>query len=77
MHDHNAEHQENNHNHELDSHEHIYSNEMSERILTDKIYKVTESIADTVSNVLSSTIKISTDVSFQTNNETVLHENRS
>lgn len=75
MHDHNAEHQEN--DHELDSHEHIYSNEMSERILTDKIYKVTESIADTVSNVLSSTIKISTDVSFQTNNETVLHENRS
>ncbi|KAG6798141.1 hypothetical protein HZU73_06610 [Apis mellifera caucasica] len=79
MHDHNTEyHQENDQNHELDSHEHIYSNEMSERILTDKIYKMTESIADSVSNVLSSTIKIPTDVSFQiNNNETVLHENRS
>ncbi|KAF3429699.1 hypothetical protein E2986_11077 [Frieseomelitta varia] len=71
-------HQESDHNHELDSHEHIYPNEMSERILTDKIYRVTESIAETVSNVLSSTMKTSTDTPFRSSsNETALHTNRS
>ncbi|XP_003493713.1 zinc transporter ZIP3-like isoform X2 [Bombus vosnesenskii] len=78
VHSHEVNHQENDHDHKLDSHEHIYSNEMNERILTDKIYRVTESIAETVSNVLSSTMKTPTDVSFRSSsNETTLHSNRS
>ncbi|XP_017762216.1 PREDICTED: zinc transporter ZIP1-like isoform X2 [Eufriesea mexicana] len=77
VHGHETAHQENDHDPELDSHEHIYSNEMSERILTDKIYRVTESIAETVSNVLSSTIKAQTDVPFRSSNNETLHTNRS
>ncbi|XP_012170355.1 uncharacterized protein LOC100643822 isoform X1 [Bombus terrestris] len=78
VHSHQVNHQENDHDHKLDSHEHIYSNEMNERILTDKIYRVTESIAETVSNVLSSTMKTPTDVSFRSSsNDTTLHSNRS
>ncbi|XP_076754690.1 zinc transporter ZIP1-like isoform X2 [Xylocopa sonorina] len=78
-HDHESEHQQDtDHDHELDSHEHAYSNDISKRILTDEIYRVTESIAEAVSSVLTSTMKTPTDASFRdSNNATTPHTSQS
>ncbi|XP_076163272.1 zinc transporter ZIP1-like isoform X2 [Ptiloglossa arizonensis] len=58
------------HDHEADSHEHNHSNATSERILTDTIDRVTESIAEAVSNLLSSSMKNLTGVPSRDDNET-------
>ncbi|XP_053970725.1 zinc transporter ZIP1-like isoform X2 [Hylaeus volcanicus] len=65
------------HDHELDSHEQK-SNATSRRILTETIDRVTESIAEAVSNILSSSMKNPTGVfSKDINETTITHTDRS
>ncbi|CAK9831725.1 Zinc transporter ZIP2 [Anthophora retusa] len=69
---------EDDHDHELDSHESVHTNKTGEQILTDTIDRITESITEAVSNILSSTMKTPTDATFRSsNNETASYTNRS
>lgn len=62
--------------HHEHSHDHVHSNKTSEQILTGAIDKVTESIAEAVSNVLSSSSTVVTPHQ-EANSTAILHQNHS
>nr|XP_003704109.1 PREDICTED: zinc transporter ZIP3-like isoform X1 [Megachile rotundata] len=70
-------HHEDDHDHKLDSYEYAHSNKTGEQIFTDTIDKVTESIAEAVSNALSSTTRAPTNTSLRMRNETTLNRDHS